>query len=124
MKGGDITKVKIEKEIKSLSELKDIDLTRGGLSFFLPFENVTGETIDIINKKVNSDRFDLKLNRGLILAYYGNSIAALESDLLGYQDQVRDVIDDISMDDTIDRQEKIKAEYLALHLSGRLYLLL
>ena len=117
-------KVKIEREIKSLSELNDIDLTRGGLSFVLPFENVTGESINIINKKVNSDRFNLRLNSGLILDYYGNSVAALEADLLGYQDQVRDVIDDISMDNTIDRQEKIKAEYLALHLSGRLYLLL
>lgn len=123
MKGGDITKVKIEKEIKSLSELKDIDLTGGGLSFVLPFENLTGDTVNIINKKVNSDRFNLRLNGGLILDYYGN-VEDLKAELWDYQERLRDTIDDISMDDTINRQEKIKAEYLALHLSGRLYLLL
>lgn len=116
-------KMKIEKEIKSLSELKDIDLTRGGLSFVLPFENLTGESINIINKKVNSDRFNLRLNSGLILDYYGN-VEDLKAELWGYQERLRDTIDDISMDDTINRQEKIKAEYLALHVSGRLYLLL
>lgn len=115
--------MKIEKEIKSLSELKDIDLTRGGLSFVLPFENLTGDTVNIINKKVNSDRFNLRLNGGLILDYCG-SVEDLKAELWGYQERLRDTIDDISMDDTINRQEKIKAEYLALHVSGRLYLLL
>ena len=123
MKRGDITKVKIEREIKSLSELKDIDLTRGGLSFVLPFENLTGDTVNIINKKVNSDRFNLRLNSGLILDYYGN-VEDLKAELWDYQERLRDTIDDISMDDIINRQEKIKAEYLALHVSGRLYLLL
>ena len=84
---------------------------------------MTGESINIINKKVNSDRFNLRLNSGLILDYYGN-VEDLKAELWGYQERLRDTIDDISMDDTINRQEKIKAEYLALHVSGHLYLLL